>query len=103
MLKGYLAHSDKSYGYAMYWEHEYRLKRVTLADRVWEIASRFGKPRKGMKKKERIVSDDAKREVMLREITGTMPYAVHVGYNPQFPWTERVAGYTGKVIEIPTW
>jgi hypothetical protein len=63
-----------------------------VINRTWEIASRFGKPEKGMKKAQKLKGDgDGKREVLYREITGTFPSHMHVGYDPDFTWVEKAA------------
>jgi len=68
------------------------LKRVSVIYRTWEVASKFGKPEKGMKKAERSRSEgDGEREVLYRDISGASPIRIHIGFDPEFAWVEKVA------------
>lgn len=60
--------------------------------RTWEVGSKFGKPEKGVKKTETLKSEgDQKIEVLYRDITNTSNSPIHVGYDPNFEWVEKVA------------
>jgi hypothetical protein len=60
--------------------------------RTWEVASEFGKSEKGMKKAKKLKDEhDGKREALYRDISGTLPMHIHVGYDPDFAWVENVA------------
>lgn len=73
------------------WEDHFKLNRVSLAHQTWELGSKFGKRKKGMKQTKKMTSADGKREVLYRDITGLSPVYIHVGYDPKFEWVEEVA------------
>ena len=92
IINGFLSHDDGSGSGQFVWEDHFKLERVSVSYRTCEVASKFGKPEKGMKKAEKLKSKgDGKREVLYRDITGTFPIRVHVGYDPDFTWMEKVA------------
>jgi hypothetical protein len=92
IVNAFLSHDDISGSGKFIWEDHFKLKRVSVAYRAWEVASKFGKPEKGMKKAEKIKSEgDGKHEVLYRDISGTFPIHIHVGYDPYFTWVEKVA------------
>ena len=55
---------------------------------AWEIASGFGKSKRGMSKPISMVSSDEKRSVMCR-LEKSIQY-IHIGYDPEFAWVEKV-------------
>jgi hypothetical protein len=74
------------------WEKVYKLKRVSVRHRFWEVASNFvGKGPKGAKQPEDIVTTNGRRRVKFRNITGTIPVHIHVGYDPEFTWVKKVS------------
>ena len=92
ILKGFISQNHGSSTRTYKWEDHCNLRRVSVDHRVWEIASKFRKGGKGVKKAERfILEDDRKREVMYREITGSFPVHIHVGYDPGFEWVDQVS------------
>ncbi|KAF4465876.1 RNI [Fusarium albosuccineum] len=92
ILKGFLSRAGGDDKGKFVWEDHCNLKRVSVSYRTWDVASEFGKPQKGMKKAEKMESDgDGKRRVLYRDITGTFPRYIHVGYDPGFEWVEKVA------------
>ncbi|KAH6890672.1 hypothetical protein B0T10DRAFT_324881 [Thelonectria olida] len=92
IVKGFLSRDADSGSGRFIWEEHYKLKRVSVNYRSWDVASKFGQAAKGMKKAEKIKSDgDGKREVLYRDITGTFPQRIHVGFDPEYEWVERVA------------
>jgi hypothetical protein len=91
IVNGFLSGDNRSGSNKFIWEDYFKLERVSVIYRVWDIASKFGKPVKGMKKAGKIKSEDGKREVMCRDITGTLHRRIHVGYDPDFTWVEKVA------------
>ncbi|KAF1817037.1 hypothetical protein P152DRAFT_387111 [Eremomyces bilateralis CBS 781.70] len=97
IVNGFLSRADGSGSGKFIWEDHFKLQRVSVTYKVWEVASKFGKPekgtkKKGMKKAEKIKSGgDGTREVLYRDISGTFPIRIHVGYDPDFAWVEKVA------------
>lgn len=52
------------------WEDHSKINQVIVNVDVWEIGSKFGKFKKGMKKAEKITSSsDPRRKVLYRDIT----------------------------------
>jgi hypothetical protein len=81
--------SDRSF----VWDDKYKLKRVSVRYKTWDIATKFfGKGEKGTKKPEKMESKDGKRQVWFRDVTGASPVRIHVGYDPEFTWMEKVDG-----------
>jgi hypothetical protein len=78
---------------ALSWEDCTKLQSVSVQYATWEIASKFGKTKKGMKAPERIMGAGTEQAltVLCRDITGTFPKYIHVGYDPNFEWMERVS------------
>ena len=72
------------------WENHYKLTRVSVIYKVWEVASGFGKRAKGEQRPEKIQADsaDGPREVWYRSVTG--PQRIHVGFDPEFEWADKV-------------
>jgi hypothetical protein len=92
VVNGFLSHENCRGSGKFIWEHHFKLTRVSVIYQTWEIASKFGKPTKGMKKAGKIAREsDEKRQVLYREISGTFPMNIHVGYDPNFAWVEKVA------------
>ncbi|KAF7558270.1 hypothetical protein G7Z17_g49 [Cylindrodendrum hubeiense] len=93
ILQGFLSRGGGSGRGKFVWEDHFKLKRVSVHYRAWDVASKFGKPQKGMKKAQSMKSDgDGKRQVLHRDITGTFHQRIHVGYDPAYAWVEKVAG-----------
>jgi hypothetical protein len=89
---GFLSHEDGGDNEKFLWEDHFKLKRLSVSYRMWDLASKFGKPEKGMKKAVKIKSEaDGKREVWYRDISGMFPIRIHVGYDSDFTWIEKVA------------
>jgi hypothetical protein len=92
IVNEFLSHDDGNSSAKFIWEDHFKLKRISVTYRTWDVASRFGKPEKGMKKAQKMKSEaDGKREVLYRDITGTFPIHIHVGYDPNCAWVEKVA------------
>jgi hypothetical protein len=92
IVNGFLSRDIVSSSEKFIWEDHFKLKHVSVTYRIWDIASKFGKPQKGMKKAERLQSPiDGKREVLYRDISATVPFPIHVGYDPYLTWVEKVA------------
>ncbi|TVY20935.1 hypothetical protein LARI1_G001395 [Lachnellula arida] len=73
------------------WEDHYKLKRVSVQYKTWDVASAFGKRAKGELRPEKIQAegaDGAHREVWYRGVTG--PQRMHVGFDPEFEWVDKV-------------
>ncbi|KAI1845243.1 hypothetical protein JX266_008553 [Neoarthrinium moseri] len=76
------------------WEDHYKLNRVSDTYQVWEVASKFEKPRnrkgngKGRTKPGKIQVEVAggMREVWYRLVPRTQH--IHVGYDPDFKWVK---------------
>ncbi|KAK9778944.1 putative F-box domain-containing protein [Seiridium cardinale] len=74
------------------WEDYYKLNRVSVIYKNWDIASGFGKPKKGGKGAERperitMGEADGAREVWYRLAKGTIH--IHVGHDPEFEWVTK--------------
>lgn len=72
------------------WEEHHKLKHLDLSHTKWEIASRFGKAKKGHKKPEKFQMDvqDGTREVWHQVVPRTQ--YIHIGYDPLFEWVTKV-------------
>lgn len=65
---------------------------MSVTYRTWDIASKFGKAKKGMVKPQKMSSEgDGAREVFYQDITRTMQMGIHIGYDPSYEWVERAA------------
>ncbi|OBS17639.1 hypothetical protein FPOA_09375 [Fusarium poae] len=92
VLKGFLCRHQSCDTTPFIWEDTCKLRRVIVNCRIYEIASKFGKGGKGISKPEKFtVPGIPKREVMFRDITGTSPVMIHVGFDPTFGWVEKVS------------
>ncbi|EKJ69684.1 hypothetical protein FPSE_10098 [Fusarium pseudograminearum CS3096] len=92
VLKGFLCRSHSGDAGQLKWEEICKLRFVTVNCQIYEIASKFGKGGKGIGKPEKFtVPGNPKREVMFRNITGTGPTTLHVGFDPTFQWVEKVS------------
>jgi hypothetical protein len=92
IVNGFLSQDDGGSSGEFVWEDHFKLKRVCVSHRTWQIASKFGKPEKGMKKAGKVRSEsDGSREVLYRDISGTVPFRIHVRYDPDSAWVEKVA------------
>ncbi|RGP60783.1 rnilike protein [Fusarium sporotrichioides] len=92
VLKGFLSRNSSGGADQFSWEDNCKLRRVIVNCQMYEIASKFGKGGKGISKPEKFkLPDFPKREVMFRNITGTSPVMLHVGFDPTFSWVEKVS------------
>ncbi|KAF5002480.1 hypothetical protein FGRMN_305 [Fusarium graminum] len=72
------------------WEDHSAIIHVRVDHIVWELGSKFGKAKKGMKKANKFtVVSKAKREVMYREVTDHMRKPYDYGLDPT--WMNKVA------------
>ncbi|KAM0354393.1 hypothetical protein ACHAPU_001437 [Fusarium lateritium] len=72
------------------WEDHSAIKQVRVDYIVWELGSKFGKAKRGMKKANKFtVASKLKREVMYREITDHMRGPMDYGLDPK--WMNKVA------------
>lgn len=91
VLQGFLSRDDIKCTENFVWEDHYKLKRVSTGWKTWEVASKFGKGLKGMLKPESIKSDkDEKREVLFRDVTNSFNSRIHVGFDPDHIWVDKV-------------
>ncbi|KAF5664461.1 hypothetical protein FHETE_7052 [Fusarium heterosporum] len=75
---------------AFKWEEHSTIQHVRIDYIVWELGSKLGKAKKGMKKANKFtVASKPKREVMYREITDHMRKPMDYGLDPT--WMNRVA------------
>lgn len=73
------------------WEDHYKLKRVSVEYKTWDVASAFGKRAKKELRPENMQAegaDGARREVWYRRITDLQ--RIHVGFDPEFEWADKV-------------
>lgn len=69
ILKGFLSRELDNVEGKFVWEDHYKLRRISLKHRLWDVASRFGEPRKGRKKAKILThGGDEKRQVMYQEV-----------------------------------
>ncbi|KAI8651294.1 hypothetical protein NCS55_01373300 [Fusarium keratoplasticum] len=54
ILKGFLSRDFGNVEGKFVWEDHYKLKRISLKYRLWDVASAFGKPRKALSKKRKM-------------------------------------------------
>ncbi|KAH8674452.1 hypothetical protein BGZ60DRAFT_373021 [Tricladium varicosporioides] len=90
ILKAFLSYEDSKCTGKFVWEDHYQLRRVSLSWKTWDIASKFGKGEKGMMKPEKIKGKDEQREVWFRDVTRSFARRIHVGYDPDHEWVEKV-------------
>lgn len=69
------------------WEEHYKLRRIDLSHIAWDVASDFGKKRRGDAKVERVSVDVSGnvREVCFRQVA-----PIRYNYDPVFSWTLKV-------------
>ncbi|RSL78012.1 hypothetical protein CEP51_008575 [Fusarium floridanum] len=91
VLQGFMSRASSNNNTKFIWEEHFKLKRISVNYKAWIIASKFGKLEKGVKKEEKMKSEDEKQEVLYRDITGTFHRYIHVGYDPAFEWVEKVS------------
>jgi hypothetical protein len=73
------------------WEDYYKLQRITVAFRIFDIASKFTNLRRGMKRPETMKSDAAgSRRVLFRDVRGHIPQRIAVTYDFDHEWTNMV-------------
>jgi hypothetical protein len=91
VLKTFMACDGSGSSGAFVWENRFKLKSIEVIGTKWEVASVFGKGRKGMKMPEIMKSDgDVNRQVMYRDITGTSVQRINIGYDLEYEWVEKV-------------
>lgn len=76
------------------WEEYSNLRRVRLSDWSWEVASKFGKSPKRVKKPVKLTSDasnDDKREVMYRNMSRFADGDMYGAYASQYGWVDALA------------
>ena len=92
ILGSFLFHDLGSGSGRFIWEDHYKLKSVSAPPFSWEIASKFGKSGKGVKGASQFFSAGGRgHNVFCRDISGTFPMHIHVGYDVSFAWVEKVA------------
>ncbi|KAJ4003968.1 hypothetical protein NW766_011823 [Fusarium irregulare] len=92
VLKGFLAKANVRDDEKFWWEDHSKVRRVTVNCEIYEVASKFGKGGKGISKPEKFTLPEyPQREVMFRNVTRLQPTTLHVGFNPHFPWVEKVS------------
>ncbi|QDS71999.1 hypothetical protein FKW77_001758 [Venturia effusa] len=91
IIKAYLSRDCVQGSKPFIWEDHFKLKHISVPHLTWDIASKFGKSKKGMKKAEPIQSDDGQRAVMCRDVSGV---AFHGNmYAPSTRWLDKVENY----------
>ncbi|KAL2672341.1 hypothetical protein Neosp_013045 [[Neocosmospora] mangrovei] len=69
ILKGFLSRDCDNVKGKFVWEDHYKLRRISLKHRLWDVASRFGEPRRGRKKAKTLThGGDERRQVMYQEV-----------------------------------
>ncbi|WPH04938.1 Hypothetical protein R9X50_00783500 [Acrodontium crateriforme] len=91
IIHPFLSRDESNGNVSFIWEDHFKLNRVTVGNQSWELGSKLGKHKKGMKKMKKMTSDDGRREVYYRDVTGVNPIRVHVGFDYNFGWVEKVA------------
>jgi hypothetical protein len=91
IVNGFLAHPDLNDDGKFIWEDHFKLKRVCVSYPTWEIASKFGKPEKGVKKAEKLAGGaDGKREVLYRDVSRAVSSTKVDMYGPSCDWLDKV-------------
>ncbi|KAM0410287.1 hypothetical protein ACHAPZ_000882 [Fusarium culmorum] len=81
---------DKTRDYQ--WEDHSKFCRLTMGVSIWEVGSKLGKAKKGMKKAEKISSaSNPKRNVMYRDITRSECLWLRGTMNEMEEWVDKVA------------
>ncbi|WXC42770.1 hypothetical protein QX201_002548 [Fusarium graminearum] len=81
---------DKTRDYK--WEDHSKFSRLTMGFSVWEVGSKLGKAKKGIKKAEKISStSNSKRKVMYRDITHHECRWLRGTMNEMEEWVDKVA------------
>ncbi|KAF5023103.1 hypothetical protein F66182_4860 [Fusarium sp. NRRL 66182] len=93
ILQAALSRDSHSNGKDFEWEEHSKLRRVDINHHKWEVASKFGKRQKGMKKPDKFkVEGNSQREVMYRDITDSeRPWLYESGFDLGFAWMNKVA------------
>jgi hypothetical protein len=92
IIKGFLSHGGGSNSEKFRWEDHFKLKRVTVAFRIWDIASKFKKTKRRMRKPQKMKSDpDGRRQVLFRDVRGNIPVRIPVAYDFDYRWVDKVA------------
>lgn len=90
ILKGFLSRDFGNVEGKFVWEDHYKLKRISLKYRLWDVASAFGKPRKGNKKPKTLTKKgDGERQVMYQEVQSFCEDAIAMN-GPGSEWLRMV-------------
>ncbi|XEU99744.1 hypothetical protein FSHL1_005031 [Fusarium sambucinum] len=74
------------------WEDHSKFNRLTMGVTVWEVGSKLGKAKKGLKKAQKIASaSNSKRTVMYREITRPLYLWLRGDLNKMEEWVNKIA------------
>jgi hypothetical protein len=87
IVNAFLSKNDYRDSKDFKWENWFKLKRISVTYRTWEIASHYNKPGKGVKKAEKF--ENRGRAVFYRDIT-VIPN-MNVGYDESFLWVKKAA------------
>lgn len=91
ILKGFLSRDFGNVKGKFVWEDHYKLRRISLKRRLWDVASVFGKPRKGNKKPRILTHErDEERQVMYQEVRSFCEDAITTN-GPGSEWLRMVA------------
>ncbi|KAH7239813.1 hypothetical protein B0J15DRAFT_405605 [Fusarium solani] len=90
ILKGFLSRDFGNFEGNFVWEYHYKLRRISLKHRLWDVASAFGEPGKG-KTKPKILTHqgDEERQVMYREVRSFCEDAIATN-GPGSEWLRMV-------------
>jgi hypothetical protein len=91
IIKGFLSRNNHNDTRAYKWEDNCDLQQVSVDYRVWELASKLGKGRKGIKKAVKFKGDGG-REVMYREVTDYVRRHVYDESGVVSDWVEKISG-----------
>lgn len=92
VLKQFLACAAVGDGSEFVWEDHYRLKRLSNGYGYVDVAPKFGKSTKGVKRPKKVSTEvgGRTREVQSRDITHPRPVQINTGYDVQFQWVNKV-------------
>ncbi|KAF2674304.1 hypothetical protein BT63DRAFT_435437 [Microthyrium microscopicum] len=90
IINGFLSHDNGKTAEKFKWEDSHKLKYICAFYQTWEIASEFGKAKKGIKEAIMITNAVTGNKVMIREVSEINPFRIRVGYKNDNTWIDQV-------------
>jgi hypothetical protein len=103
ILHGFLNQANPINSKTFLWEQHFKLKRVCIDHRIWDVASQFERKKdNGMSKvevAERVNGGgEARREMRYREFNPYAHLRDHSGTNASFEWVQWADGGMNQVV-----